>query len=71
MDGFDHQGWLEVIKYYATAFKQGSYPPVIQDEVFLWARPHPRDAEAPDPVPRPDNAELVCIVFFFVTLLCI
>jgi glucan endo-1,3-alpha-glucosidase len=50
---------MEMTKYYAIAFKQGSYPPIIQDEVFLWARPHPRDAFAPDHVPRPNNAELV------------
>lgn len=66
VDGFDHQGWLEMTKYYATAFKQGSYPSITQDKVFLWARPHPRDAVAPDHVPRPTNAELTDDFFWAV-----
>ncbi|PVG00439.1 hypothetical protein CPB86DRAFT_824436 [Serendipita vermifera] len=58
VDGFDHQGWLELSTYYIEAFKTGAYPPITQDKVFLWARPHPRDATAPDHIPRPNNAEL-------------
>lgn len=46
--------------YYAQAFKTGTYPPLQEDKIFLWARPHPREANAPDRVPRPNNAELVC-----------
>ncbi|CAG8667788.1 7841_t:CDS:2 [Acaulospora colombiana] len=58
VDGFDHQGWLELSTYYIEAFKTGIYPSITQDKVFLWARPHPRDATAPDHVPRPNNAQL-------------
>ncbi|TFY60490.1 hypothetical protein EVJ58_g5112 [Rhodofomes roseus] len=44
--GFDHSGWLAMTKYYATAFKTGSYPAITQDQLFMWARPHPKDAQA-------------------------
>ena len=46
-------------KYYATAFKTGSYPNVTEDKLYLWARPHPKDANAPDAVGKPDNYQLV------------
>ena len=45
--------------YYATAFKTGSYPNVTEDKLYLWARPHPKDASAPDSVGKPDNYQLV------------
>jgi len=44
--GFDHTGWLAMTKYYATAFKTGAYPAITQDQLFMWARPHPKDAQA-------------------------
>lgn len=54
VDGFDHTGLLPLTKYYATAFKTGSYPPVTTDSIFMWTRPHPADATASnDPVGRP------------------
>ncbi len=34
-------------KYFATAYKTGSYPAITNDIVYVWARPHPKDANAP------------------------
>lgn len=47
--------------YYATAFKTGSYPALTEDSLYLWARPHPKDADAPDSIGKPTNFELVRI----------
>lgn len=52
-------GWLDMTNYYATAFKTGSYPAITEDKLYMWARPHPKDANAPDPVPQPTNFQLV------------
>lgn len=52
--------------YYATAYKTGSYPAITTDKVYLWARPHPANADAPDPVGKPDNFQLVRPVAFAV-----
>lgn len=58
-DGFDHTAWLNLTKYYAAAFKTGSYPPIETDQLYLWARPHPATAQASnDPVGPPTNADL-------------
>ncbi len=46
-------------KYFATAYKTGSYPAITNDIVYVWARPHPKDANAPDSVGKPKNYELV------------
>ncbi|KAI0785282.1 glycoside hydrolase [Abortiporus biennis] len=56
VDGFDHQGWLDMTKYYATAYKTGAYPEITEDKIYMWARPHTKHANAPDPVGRPTNA---------------
>ncbi|QRW12672.1 alpha-1,3-glucanase [Ceratobasidium sp. AG-Ba] len=56
VDGFDHQAWLEMTSYYATAFKTGQYPAITKDQVFLSARPHPAKA-----MPTEDN--LWAVVF--------
>ena len=45
--------------YYATAYKTGNYPTITEDKLYLWARPHPKDANAPDPVGKPDNFDVV------------
>ncbi|KAJ9123152.1 hypothetical protein QFC22_001345 [Naganishia vaughanmartiniae] len=45
-DGFPHTAWLEMTKYYAQAFKTGSWPTIASDSVFVWARPHPKAATA-------------------------
>ncbi|CAL1710436.1 unnamed protein product [Somion occarium] len=57
VDDFDHQGWLDLMKYYITAYKTGVYPIITKDRVFLWGRLYPAGANAPDPVPRPTNWE--------------
>ncbi|KAK0459196.1 glycoside hydrolase family 71 protein, partial [Desarmillaria tabescens] len=56
VDGFPHTAWLTLNAYYSQAFKEGRYPPIERDQVFLWARPHPKDATAPnDSVGRPTH----------------
>ena len=47
--------------YFARAFKEGRMPPIEQDKLFLWARPHPKAATAPDTVPRPRDWQLVSL----------
>jgi glucan endo-1,3-alpha-glucosidase len=46
VDGFDHTGLNVLTKYYATAFKTGSYPAITEDTIIMWSRPHPHDATA-------------------------
>ncbi|KAF8706619.1 Glycoside Hydrolase, partial [Rhizoctonia solani] len=59
VDGFDHQAWLQMTSYYATAFKTGQYPTIEKDQIFLTARPHPAHADASDdPVGKPTDFEL-------------
>jgi hypothetical protein len=48
--------------YYATAFKTGSYPKVTKDQIFLWARPHPKGANSGDSVGKPTTWETVRLV---------
>ena len=48
VDGFDHDGINVLTKYYATAFKTGSYPAITKDTIVMWSRPHPHDATASD-----------------------
>lgn len=57
-------GWLDMTKHYATAFKTGSYPDVTEDKLYLWARPHPKDADAPDGVGKPTNFAVVSFLHF-------
>ena len=60
VDGFDHTAWLDMTTYYANAFKTGSYPEINQDKIYLWSRPHPRDATASsDSVGKPDSYQLM------------
>ncbi|KAJ7503077.1 glycoside hydrolase [Mycena galericulata] len=68
VDGFPHGPWLHLNGFFARAFKDGVYPPIQQDAIFLWGRPHPRDAHAPEDVPRPANWELMDDVFWVVVL---
>ncbi|CCM03533.1 uncharacterized protein FIBRA_05667 [Fibroporia radiculosa] len=57
--GFDHSGWLAMTNYYATAFRTGQYPAITEDQLYLWARPHPKDASATsDPIGKPTSYEL-------------
>jgi glucan endo-1,3-alpha-glucosidase len=54
VDGYDHQGLSALTKYYATAFKTGSYPAITTDTIVMWSRPHSYDAVATsDSVGRP------------------
>ena len=59
VDGFPHSPWLALNAYFMRAFKEGRMPPIKHDKIFVWARPHPKDATALDTVPRPRNWELV------------
>ena len=60
VDGYPHEPWLRLAGYYACAFKHGVYPSVEADTIYMWARPHPKNAIAEDAVPHPRNWELVC-----------
>ncbi|KAJ7935235.1 glycoside hydrolase [Mycena leptocephala] len=68
VDGFPHGAWLHLNSYFARAFKSGMYPPIEQDQIYLWGRPHPRAANAPESVPRPRNWELTDDTFWVVVL---
>lgn len=55
-DGFDHQGWLDLMHYYIVAFKTGQYPTITKDRAFVWGRLYPKGVDVPnDPVGRPRN----------------
>lgn len=58
VDGFEHDAWLDMTGYFAAGFKTGAFPAITEDKLYLWARPHPAGASAPDPVGKPDNFEL-------------
>lgn len=50
-----HTAWLNLVAYYAPAFKTGSYPSA-NDQMILWTRPHPKAATPTAPTcPRPSN----------------
>ncbi|KAF8302560.1 glycoside hydrolase family 71 protein [Clavulina sp. PMI_390] len=55
--GFDHQAYYAVNKYYATAWKTGTYPTITENQIFLTARPHSKSAVCTsDSVAQPTNA---------------
>ena len=58
-------GWLDLMKYYITAYKTGIYPAVTKDRVFTWARLYPAAADAPDSVGKPANWQWVSLLSFF------
>ncbi|KAF9047688.1 glycoside hydrolase family 71 protein [Panaeolus papilionaceus] len=58
VDGYDHQGWMHLNAYFATTFKTGVCPTVTRDQIYMWARPHPKDATSSDRVPKPNNWQL-------------
>lgn len=58
-------GWTTMTKYYATAWKTGSYPTITKDQIFLSSRPHSRDAVIDDPVGKPSNWQWVRIAFIY------
>jgi len=57
-DGMDHTAFLDMTKYYATAFKTGQFPTIEKDQIIMWSRPHAAAATAPDPVGPPANFQL-------------
>lgn len=66
VNGYPHTGFLDMTSYYAQAFKTGKYPPIAQEKVYIWSRPHPRDAVASqDPVGRPDHAGWVSLMLSY------
>lgn len=53
-NGFPHTAWLQLTKYYAQAYKTGSWPTITSDSIVVWARPHPKAATASnDSIGRP------------------
>jgi len=46
VEGYDHTGWLKIVKYFSEAFKTGAEPTITHDSIVLQARPHTRDAQA-------------------------
>lgn len=47
-------------RYYAEAFKTGTYPTITEDKIYMWSRPHPKDASASnDSVDKPANFDMV------------
>lgn len=62
--GFDHQAYLPLTKYYATAWKTGVYPTITKNQIFLTARPHSKSATCTsDSVAQPSNAAWVSLPF--------
>ncbi|KAI8978240.1 glycoside hydrolase family 71 protein [Trametes punicea] len=67
VSGFPHTAWLDLNRYFARAFKEGSYPPIERDSIYMWSRPHLRAAEAVhDPVGRPERWQLTDDTFWVV-----
>ncbi|KAH9891615.1 glycoside hydrolase [Cubamyces lactineus] len=57
--GYDHQGFLEVVSYFSAWFKSGVQPEIRNDQVLMWARPHPANLNAPkDTLGPPTNYQL-------------
>ena len=53
-------GWLDLQQYYISALKNGVYPSIIRDRVFLWARLHPANTNAPqDVIGKPSGWQYV------------
>jgi len=69
VNGFNHTGWLDLVSYFATAYKNGTYPEITTDRIILWARPHPANATAAnDTVAQPDNFAMAQDSMFAVVL---
>lgn len=59
VNGMPHTGWLNIVAYYAQAWKTGSYP-AATDQLILWSRPHPKNGTPSAPkqgMSRPRNAD--------------
>ncbi|KAJ7142373.1 glycoside hydrolase family 71 protein [Mycena epipterygia] len=57
VNGFDHQGWLDIMQYYIAYYKTGAAPTISKDRIFLWAKLYSANATAPDPVGPPKDAD--------------
>jgi len=56
VNGFDHTVWIAMTKYYADAWRNGAYPSITQNKIYLSSRPHPKTASACcDSVSIPNN----------------
>ncbi|THH07533.1 hypothetical protein EW145_g3309 [Phellinidium pouzarii] len=77
VNGFDHTAWLQLCGYFARTFKVGPqtmhssavqmFLPVEEDRIYVWARPHPKDAIAlDDVVGKPRGWELTDDIFWVV-----
>ena len=54
------QGFTTMTKYYADAWRTGTYPTITKNQIFLSARPHSRDLIiSSDPVGQPANSQWV------------
>jgi glucan endo-1,3-alpha-glucosidase len=59
-NSYPHLGFLDMTSYYAQAYETGTYPPIAQDKVYIWSRPHTCDATmSQDFVGRPNNSQRV------------
>ncbi|KAH9935091.1 glycoside hydrolase family 71 protein [Epithele typhae] len=69
VDGFPHTAWLHLTRSFARAFKTGTYPTVERDEIYMWARPHLKHADAThDEAGRPEKWQLTDDKFWVVVL---
>jgi glucan endo-1,3-alpha-glucosidase len=50
--------FLDLTKVYATAFKTGQPPVVDKDEIIMYARPHPANAQASDALGPPTTFQV-------------
>ncbi|KAF9507255.1 glycoside hydrolase family 71 protein [Hydnum rufescens UP504] len=55
VNGFDHQGWNIMTKYYADAWRSGVYPTISKNQIFLSARPHSKALTIKDPIGKPNS----------------
>lgn len=52
-----HTAWLNLIAYYAPAWKNGAYPST-KDQIIVWSRPHPKNGSPTNPtLGRPRDAD--------------
>jgi glucan endo-1,3-alpha-glucosidase len=45
-----------MISYLSKGFKTGAFPTPSDDQLTIWARPHPKDATGGDPLGLPQSA---------------
>jgi len=55
VNGFSHLPWLQMSKYYITAFKTGTYPKIVTDQIYWWFRTSSKYAVCSDPLGKPAN----------------